>query len=305
MTPLIIAFTPNYFVPAAVTLRSFLASSSFEGTQKVICLVTEDIPDRQKELLLRISDGRMVFEYLNLAGRLKDVYIDSRYSEAASFRLLLPDILPEYDKVLYIDCDIIVRKDMPALCEGLELGSDYLAAVFEAPIEKQAERFAALGCDPMAYFNSGVLVMNLRQMREEKVSEALIEASKVDYLEFPDQDVLNQVCLGRVRNLPPVYNSIRTFFIPKYRPDFLRSYSNDDWSRVQNEGNIHYTGGKPWNQFTVMFGQWWKVYFSMPEGVKGQWHPSWKVQALARFYCTRFGSSLIDFMQSVYRRLKK
>lgn len=48
MTPLAIAFTPNYFVPAATMLKSLLDSSSDADSYRVICLVTEDIPDRMK-----------------------------------------------------------------------------------------------------------------------------------------------------------------------------------------------------------------------------------------------------------------
>ena len=193
MTPLTIAFTPNYFVPAAVMLRSLLDSST--GDFEVICLVTEEIPKRMQEKLLRLGEGRL-------------------YRET-------------------------------------ELGNNWLGVVFEAPIEQQAERFRALGCDPMRYFNSGFLLMNLARMREEKVSDQLLEACRVPYLEFPDQDALNQVCQGHVLPLSPLYNGIRTFFIPKYRPDFERQYGKDLWTEIQEHATFHYTGGKPWQLFTV------------------------------------------------------
>ena len=220
MIALAIAFTPNYFVQAATTLRSVLDASP-DGRFRVVCMLTEEIPQRMKDELNRLGAGRLELEYVLLKGRLQDVYIDPRYTEAASLRLLLPELLPEQDKILYLDCDIVVRQDIAILWNETQLGDNYLAAVFEAAIEGQAERFRALGCDPARYFNSGFLLMNLAQMREEKVSERLLEACRVPYLEFPDQDALNQVCQGRVLPLSPLYNSIRTFFIPKYKPDFV------------------------------------------------------------------------------------
>lgn len=302
MTPLVIAFTPNYFVPAATMLRSLLDSS--EGEFRVICLVSEAIPRRMQDKLERLGGGRLVFEYMELGGRLKDVYTDPRYSEAASFRLLLPGLLPDLAKVAYIDCDVIVRQDIAKLYEETGLGDNYLAAVYEAPIEGQAVRWEALGCDSGRYFNSGFLLMNLAQMRQENVSAKLMDACRVDYLEFPDQDALNMVCKGRVLPLNPVYNSIRTFFLPQYRKEFLAEYNLESWDRVQSEGTIHYTGGKPWNLCTVKFGEWWRCYDSLPDEIKEEWQPNRKIYALSRMYAAGLGRWLIEPLLGLYRKLR-
>lgn len=279
---LAIAFTPNYFVPAATLLKSVLDKS--DGSFEVVCLITDPIPERMQEKLVRMAGGRMTFRYLPLKGRLQGVYIDPRYSEAASLRLLLPELLPEYDRILYMDCDIIVRQDLARLWAETDLGDNYLAAVFEAPVEDQAERFRALGCDPDRYFNSGFLLMNLALMRRDRITEKLLEACRVDYLEFPDQDALNMVCQGRVLPLSPLQNSIRTFFILKYKPNFVRCYSNALWYQVQRSATIHYTGGKPWDLFTIKFGVWWRTYEELPREIKEEWTPDPQVHRLWLVY---------------------
>ena len=295
--PLAIAFTPNYFVPAATMLRSLLDAST--DAFEVVCLVTEEIPVRMQEKLTRLGEGRLTFRYLPLKGRLEGIYTDPRYTEAASFRLLLPELLPEYASLVYIDCDVIVRQDIGRLFRETDLGDHYLAAVFEAPIEQQAERFRALGCDPARYFNSGFLLMNLEQMRKEKVSARLLEACRVPYLEFPDQDALNQVCQGRVLPLSPLYNGIRTFFIPKYKPDFVRQYSGTLWDDVQRGGTIHYTGGKPWNIFSVRFGDWWRVYDRLPGEIKEEWEPDANMKRLGALYRIRPLAIFIDWLRII------
>lgn len=303
--PLVIAFTPNYIVPAAVTLKSILDSTADENAAyDVHCLVTEEIPQRQKDELLRLAGCRMTFRYLGLKGRLDGLYIDPRYSEAASYRLLLPELLPEIDKIIYLDCDIVVRQDLSQIFAQTDLGDNLLAAVYEAPIERQAERWTALGCDPGKYFNSGFLVMNLRQMRLEKTSARLLDALNVSYLEFPDQDALNQVCKGRVTALSPVCNSIRTFLLPQYKNDFVRQYSEEAWVAVQENGTIHYTGGKPWTNFTVKFGEWWKTYFNLPDDIRGEWKPNAKIRLLARIYCTAAGKIAMDTIRNLYRKIR-
>ena len=300
MIPLAIAFTPNYFVQAATLLRSVLDACP-EGRFRVVCLLSEDIPDRMKDKLAWLDEVRLSLEYIPLKGRLQGIYIDPRYTEAASLRLLLPELLPDLDRVLYLDCDIIVRQDLAKLWSETDLGDNYLGAVYEAAIEGQAERFRALGCDPAKYFNSGFLLMNLEQMRKEKVSERLLEACRVPYLEFPDQDALNQVCQGRVLPLSPLYNSIRTFFIPKYKPDFVRQYSEELWHQVQHGGTIHYTGGKPWDLFTVQFGVWWRTYDRLPEEIKTEWQPC-KMARFWKFYRTPLGR-VVDLIRDIKQQL--
>ena len=157
-TPLAIAFTPTYFVPAATMLRSLLDAST--GDFEIVCLVTEPLPSRIQSELEQLDVERLLFRYYSLKGRLEGLYVDPRYTEAASFRLLLPELLPEYDKIVYIDCDIIVRQDIGVLFRKSDLGDNLVGAVYEAPIEKQAARFRALGCNPSRYFNSGFLLMN-------------------------------------------------------------------------------------------------------------------------------------------------
>jgi len=303
LSNLVISFTPNYIVPASVTLKSILDSSP-EGIFDVYCLVTEDIPERQREELSSMAGERMKFNFINLSGRLDGCYIDPRYSEAASYRLLLPELLPEVDRIIYIDCDIVVRQDLSALYSMVNLSGKYLAAVYEAPIENQAQRWESLGCDPGQYFNSGFLVMNLERMRKESVSKSLIEVLHREYLEFPDQDALNIVCKGRVLPLPPVFNSIRTFFLPQYREEFDNKYGPLQRIAIESFGNIHYTGGKPWNIFTVRFADWWEVYDSLPDSIKSEWTPNRKMLRLWKVYKSRIGRWVIDSARTLYRRIK-
>ena len=304
MTPIAIAFTPNYFVPAAVMLKSLLNATRDKSGYHVICLVSEEIPEEMQAKLATLGKGRLEFEYIPLGGKLEGVYTDPRYTEAASFRLLLPELLPQYDSIVYIDCDVVVRQNIAQLFKTTDLGGHWLGVVYEAPIESQAERIKALGCKATEYFHSGFLLMNLKQMRKDNVSERLLDACRVDWMEFPDQDALNRVCQGHVLPLSPLYNGIRTFFIPKYRDDFKKQYSLYLWYEVQDKATIHYTGGKPWNSFTVKFGEWWRTYDSLPEDIRQEWIPDARILRLWKFYRTRLGQNLLDTARSIVRLFK-
>ena len=301
---LVVAFTPNYFIPAATCLYSIFEHLDVEDHLSVICLLSEELPERLKQKIQIIGGGRAQYSFVNLKGRLKDIYVDEKYTEAASYRLLLPDLLPEYDKVIYIDCDVIVRNDLAKLYHNTDLGDNYLAAVFEAPLDFQVERFKAIGCDPMEYINSGFLIMNLELMRRDNMAQKFLEAAKANYLEFPDQDVLNQLCKGRILGLPPYCNSIRTFFLPQYKKFFLQKYTEQDWKDVHQHGTIHYTGAKPWNCFTIEFQVWWQYYERLPKTIKAEWKVNKKMYYLFRLHSFAIGAFLINGIQLLYRTLK-
>ena len=140
-------------------------------------------------------------------------------------------------------------------------------------------------------------------MRQEKVSERLLEACRVPYLEFPDQDALNQVCQSRVLPLSPLYNGIRTFFLPAYRADFEQQYPEPGlWENLQKEATIHYTGGKPWDIFSVQFAAWWRVYDTLPASIRSEWKPG-KMYRFWKWYRTPLGR-LVDGARSLKRMLK-
>ncbi len=179
--PLVVAFTENYFVPAATCISSILKNADNTQTFEVICLLTKDLPLHLKQLLEHLDPKRLSFRYLNLDGQLAGVYVDERYTIAASFRLLLPELLKEYDKVIYLDCDIIVRQDLGKLYHQVDLGDNYLAAVFEAALPHQIEYLEQIGCKPGYYFNSGFLLMNMAMMRKDGMTQQWIDALKVPY----------------------------------------------------------------------------------------------------------------------------
>ena len=301
--PLVIAFTPNYFIPAATCLLSVFENTESDDRFHIICLLSEELPERLKQKIQLTGGERARFSFVNLQGKLSDIYVDEKYTVAASYRLLLPDLLPEYDKVMYIDCDVVVRNNLAKLYRSVELGNNYLAAVFEAPMDFQEEHLRKIGCDPLAYINSGFLIMNLALLRQENVVEQFIEASKAEYLEFPDQDVLNRVCKNRIVGLPPYYNSIRTFYLPQYKHFFLRRYTEQDWEAILTHGTVHYTGAKPWNHFTIEFQLWWQCYDRLPKEIKDEGKINRKMYYLYKFYTTALGALMINGVQSLYRKL--
>lgn len=303
-TPLVIAFTPDYIVPAAVCIRSVVDCAGPADCFHIICLLTGPLTDQMQQQLCLLGGDRVSYSFINLEGALGDIYVDARYSVAASYRLLLPDLLPEYDQIMYVDCDVVVRNNLANLFREVDLGDNYLAGVYEATLDFQVAHMEFIGCAPGTYINSGFLIMNLRQLRADQMVRRFITASKNESLEFPDQDVLNQLCRGRILGLPPFYNSIRTFYLPQYKANFLKYYDEAAWQAVQQNGTIHYTGSKPWNTFTANFDCWWYYYEQLPDAIKACGQVNRNTHLLYKTYRSSIGGLLIDTLQYCYRLVK-
>jgi lipopolysaccharide biosynthesis glycosyltransferase len=137
-----------------------------------------------------------------------------RFGHVVWLRFLLPELLPDVDRLLYLDADTFVVADFMSLAE-LDLAGAPLAAVQNVATPTQQDRLAALGiAEPSHTLNSGVLLMDLARMRAEDLlgQVVLTTAERADELQWPDQDVLNLVCAGRWQALHPRYNVQNSFF---------------------------------------------------------------------------------------------
>lgn len=300
LIPIIVAFTPNYLVPVATTLLSILEASPSIARYEVICLVGEEPDEAFRANLARIDggSGRLCFRYMNLEHKLKGAYVDPKYSSAANYRLVIAEELPEYTHAIYTDCDIIIRQDLSRLYREVELGDNYMAGIAEASSDYQV-RTMIEGGEPGKYVNSGFLVLNLEQMRQDGISERFANfLAKAEKLEFPDQDAINIVCKGRLAYLSPVYNSIRTFLLPAYRDLFLKYYPDERlWHELSRSGNIHYTGQKPWLGYDIYFEEWWRVYWRLPGEIRREMEIPSSVEWQARLFCLPFVRRLYNSYQ--------
>jgi lipopolysaccharide biosynthesis glycosyltransferase len=135
-----------------------------------------------------------------------------RFTAAMWYRLFLPELLPDTERVLYLDVDTLATDDLRPLWET-DMGASWVAAVTNV-FERWSEgRPAELGLPgPGAYFNSGVLLMNLAQMRRDGRGEALraFARERAGGLLWPDQDTLNVVLGERRLPLHPRWNCMNS-----------------------------------------------------------------------------------------------
>lgn len=255
----------DYYVPyLAVTIWSMLSNADASCHYDLIVL-TGDMGETMEKKL-----RKMLEHFSNCTLRIMDVtpYVrDKRFvvngehvSKETFYRLLAPELFRNFDKIVYLDSDLIVRGDVSQLY-GTSMGDSLVAAAvdcdfvgeYNGGIEKVREY-----CDetlklkdPYAYFQAGVLVLNIREMRRTFSEGELVDfAQKGSYM-YVDQDILNVKCAGRVRYLPTRWNvmtdcaGLRVKYLIQRSPE--RIYLDYMEARVAPE-IIHYAGvEKPWN----------------------------------------------------------
>ncbi|MBP3437711.1 MAG: glycosyltransferase family 8 protein [Clostridia bacterium] len=212
--PIFFSTDDNYIPYLDIAISSLIANASEAYTYRMIVLNTglkeESVSKvkRNEKAGFKIDFVDISKEVEKIKSRLKNVY---HFSVVTYYRLFIASLFPQYDKVLYLDCDLVVLGDVSELyC--VALGDNILAAAPEQFVQntKEFREYAreALGVDPDGYVNAGVLLMNLKEFRINKIEEKfirLITEHDFDLLD-PDQAYLNYLCLGKIHVLPNGWN---------------------------------------------------------------------------------------------------
>ena len=133
----------------------------------------------------------------------------SHTSYATYYRLQLPSLLSDYDKCIYLDVDTCVCVDLTDLYQT-NMSDYYIAGVIAAgylyPEENVQKKTAELEIDNLeAYINAGVLLMNLRKMRNDHMDDVFQKLMARKYTS-QDQDILNKACYGHIKILHQILN---------------------------------------------------------------------------------------------------
>lgn len=247
--PVVFAVDNNYFPMMFVAVCSLLHVDK-KSEYKLIILMGENVSPTNQNLfdrLKQICDVSLLVinkEMLNGAR----VIIETTSIETY-YRLLLPDLLSDYDSCIYLDCDVIVNNSIEELF-SLDMNDTYVYGVrdfkFYEKHDMLISHFAKIGLgDNSEYINAGVLVMNLALMRKDSIQKNFYSKMHNIY-PFQDQDILNLCCQEKISFLPLKFNYFSIYGMPR--------------DGQKNISIIHYAGDvKPWFDRKSLFSDdWWK-----------------------------------------------
>lgn len=166
-------------------------------------------------------------------------------TNASYFKLLVPELL-DVDKVLYLDVDLVVVDSIQELY-STNIKEYYLAAVEDPGFNRHDKLKMDLSSH---YFNAGVLLFNLKKMRDEDVSNRVITFIEKNpkAIKWADQCGLNSIIDGQWKMLHCKYNLVGTFFRIDQR-HIKSCYCDSEIEEAKEKPIvIHYTGSfKPWH----------------------------------------------------------
>lgn len=271
--PVVWGLDEKYVLQAFVVMRSILMHSKEQ--YHFFMLTADDIED---EVNTFTSILRKEYDNFELSVRKVDAnyfseaqIYNKHLSKAAYFRLLISALVPEYNKCIYLDCDLIVNNDLKELY-GIDLENNYLAGVRDCHIMEDTPREAQhqniLGLPSRdKYVNSGVLVMNLEKMRNDRLIPRFLEQLKRENW-YEDQDVLNLCCYPAIKILPLKYNLFHFYLGKSIKFLYHLPYEKQMFSFNHEKPDILHMGAdyKPWNTQSVKGSkEWWEIaeVFSM------------------------------------------
>ena len=272
--PVVLATNDKYVPFVSVTIASLLRNSDLRNYYDIYVFnsgLSEEsvkaLECENKNCFVKCVDVSKVIE-----PHLESLAEMSAYiSKETYYRLVIPSVLPQYDKVIYIDCDLVVLGDLAEMydhdIEGYLIGGvrNPLHTAMKEHIEKE------LDLDARKYVNAGVLLMNTAKMRRDGFEKSCFDLlSSGRRLRFMDQDVINLVCKDSIRYLDMTWNyewhyeRLNTFKDSRYH--LLEGEVEEYEEASKNIKILHYTGDvKPWNNSKPRFGDvFWEYAKSTP-----------------------------------------
>lgn len=258
VVPIFFAVDDAYTKFMMVTMKSVIANASKKYQYRMYVLHTNVTPVTQ-EVVKRLETSNCKIIFVDVTEELKriekKISLRDYYTATTYYRIFIANMFPEYEKVIYIDSDTIVRDDIADMYQ-YDLGKNYIGAVRDQLVVqtdiygKYVEK--VLGISRGAYFNAGVVLINCEQFRKKNLLKQFIELlGTYTFVVAQDQDYLNILCKDKVLWLDPRWNTQMIGKLP------FEEYQ----SKL-----VHYNlAAKPWHYEDCRFGEYFWEYAKQTE----------------------------------------
>ena len=246
------AFDSSYQYITHVSMKSIMLSQNRDTFIIFHIMVSSKIKNEEKEVIDKISKEfkNCEIKYYYMGDRFKEINVRGyiTWSTAMYYRLRLPDLLPNEKRVLYLDCDTLVYKDLTNLY-NYNIEGNYFTGMLEP------RDLSYLGLNVNNYINTGVMLFNLDELRKENVSKKIEEfLIKHNYrLLFPVNDSVNTVCHKKNGYFTPEYvqwGFCNENFVNKYINELSIKLDKKEVLKAYKDPYIYHMIGykyKPWN----------------------------------------------------------
>ncbi|MBR5154551.1 MAG: glycosyltransferase family 8 protein [Alphaproteobacteria bacterium] len=261
----------RYTVPTSIVMYSAIKNKCPNSIYNFY-IITENTTPADNDFMMRLKNLAPESVNINLIPRQEpDLPFENMQRflqyKVGMHKIYLSEILHNVDKVIYMDGDTIVLKDLQELFD-IDVNDVYASVAKDGIYYRFPKEMKELGLDKRGfYFNSGVMLHNLANQRKDNIVNKLVEYVKTNEDFYGDQDVLNVVLGDKLKLMSYRYNCISTFFEADDL-NFLSDYfgealPKDTFYIYENSTIIHYAGDKPWqDDYSPIYlkEMWFKYY---------------------------------------------
>ena len=263
--PIVFAFDENMEMPAGVCMTSLLENADSDTFYDIFILHHPSC-DFSNSLLLDLPKvyGNYKLTFRNVERAFDGAYQVRGITEATYYRLIAPELIPEYGKFLYSDVDVIFREDLGKYY-SVDLKDNYFGAVDTCSVlrpDYQEYLAKEYGYDYRdGYYYAGNLVVNATRLLEDGKLQEFRELAKRNYHQ-QDMAIINLACKGRITPLSPAYCLTTPIYslIVNRRQEMVGLYGVQEIEHTLKSGIVHYNGAKPWNGPCPNMDIWWYYY---------------------------------------------
>lgn len=277
--PIVFASSAYYVPYLSVTIKSVIETAKADYNYDILILHKEITDTEIRKMQTMVKENNFSIRFIKVDKFLdgQDYNFRDGYSPESFYRVVMVDILKMYDKVIYLDCDVIVKKSVSELyCEN-DVRNYYVAATKDIDgmassicdhENRKQYMLGFLGLNRLEdYFQSGVMIFNLKKIREDFSLADIIKASCAEEIMFGDQDVLNMLFKEKVFVLDMAWNTITNVKMQQFETMLLLAPIDivDQYMEARRHPNIIHYGTKPWNDPSADFAEeYWKIARESP-----------------------------------------
>ncbi len=279
---IVFSFNEEYSKYFAVTLQSIIDNSSKDEKYDLV-IFHSDISLNSQRLLNKMIPKNFSLRFFDISSYISNNFPSinlktmNNWSVEIYNRIFIPLLMSTYNKVLYLDSDIVVNGNLKELF-NIDFDNKQILAVKDATAQilhlkefserkKHIKEYLQLEKEK-DYFNSGMIMFNISSINKDSYNALVERAFKKENLLYPDQDILNIIFKNSVKFVSSKWNFCCGIFI--WNKSFIESLNGDYLYDVQSSFStpiiVHYTSPqKPWNSsLELHYEIFWKYARKTP-----------------------------------------
>ncbi|MFI3300975.1 MAG: glycosyltransferase family 8 protein [Candidatus Gastranaerophilales bacterium] len=284
----IVLISSQYFIRHTLAMIISLLNNSKNNLSYNFYIIEQDISVADKKRVESVLKEKCKIEYIKVSNEVIDrffnIKVSSHVTNLTYSKVILPDIFPKLDKILFLDSDMIVLNDIEELW-NIEFGNSLICAAEDVGASYIAKRLWG-GTSSKRYYNTGVMLIDLKGMRDFDYKNKIntITQEQSDKYLIGEQDIISDVFNEKISPINIKWNMYH-----KYHPNFANfiaaGIKDEIICACKKPSIVHFVGpDKPWHVNSTH---------------------EYKNEYMKYYKQTPFYNPVNEFMKCVYCNLKK